>query len=102
MNKNLKLNILVRFMSVLEVLYLLTFAFILYARLFPGTEAMYGFIDIWLKVSYMIVPVLLFKNILVAILRDGDLSKKDRIWILVRSALYVLLAIYSYPLIAVL
>lgn len=94
-NKNLK--IFLNVLALLEYGYLLTFFFILYVRTEP-IELFAPLIAVWLTTSYMILPVMLFKNVLVAILNNGFLTRSEKVLTVVRSALYVLLTICSYPL----
>lgn len=96
---NKKMRVFLAVLRVLETLYLLTFIFILYAITHPAQAGIAELVNEWIVVSYMLLPVLLFKNILVAILNNGYLKHWHKVYILVRCAIYVLLAYYSYPLI---
>lgn len=93
-----RISLILRSLRILENVYLLTFLFIIYARAFPQ-ESLMPFTEMWIIASYMILPLLLLKNLLVGVLSNRLLNKKEKIWLLVRCALYILLTIYSYPLI---
>jgi hypothetical protein len=99
-NSNKKLKIFLVVLKTLEYLYLATFGFILYASYVPhSSETIRMLTKAWIDTSYMILPVLLFKNVLVAILNNGILTKNDKILILARCVIYVLLIIYSQSLV---
>jgi hypothetical protein len=97
---NKKMAVFLSVLRVLETVYLLTFVFILYAYTNPTDEAIPALLNDWVIISYLLLPVLLFKNILVAILGNGNLKQWHKIYILIRCAIYVLLAFYSYGLIS--
>ncbi|MBI5126618.1 MAG: hypothetical protein HZA80_02550 [Candidatus Taylorbacteria bacterium] len=101
--QNKKMKVFLSVLRVIEVLYLLTFFFVIFAQQALNDVAIHDSIvmlsKIWINTSYMVLPVLLFKNVLVAILNNGILSHKAKLFILVRCAIYVVLTIYAYPLI---
>ena len=97
---NKKISILLSILRWLEYIYLLTFVFIVYAYEVPMSETIRSFSEVWVTASYMILPVLMFKNVLVAILNNGILTKNNKVLILVRCILYVLLTVYSYSVVS--
>ncbi len=103
MDKNKKIKVFLAVLRILETVYLLTFFFVIYARAHVGILELHDEIvtlsELWINTSYMVLPVLLFKNVLVAILNNGILTKGQKFYTLLRCAIYVALTIYSYPLI---
>jgi len=97
MNQN-KIKIILSVLRVLETLYLLTFLYILYLSTLPYEDARELVTD-WVTVSYFILPILLLKNVIVAMFNKGVLTQRQKIYLLVRCALYVLLTVISYPII---
>ena len=53
----------------------------------------------WVQFSYFFLPVLLFKNVAMAIANKNVLMKLQRQLMMLRCSIYVLLIVYSYPLI---
>lgn len=101
--KNKRMQAFLMTLRVIEVAYLLTFFFVIFAQEGLENVALHdSFVtlsQIWVNTSYMVLPLLLFKNVLVAILNNGILTHKAKVFILIRCALYAALAIYAYPLI---
>lgn len=58
-----------------------------------------SFTEAWIVLSYMVLPLLLLKNILVGVLENRILNSSEKMWLIVRCALYIFLTVYSYPLI---
>lgn len=96
--KDKKLKTIFSFLMVLETLYLLTFFVIIYASKLPA-QLLKDFTQFWITASFMLIPVFLLKNIFVGVMENGILSKRQKIWLIIRCIIYVLLTIYSYPLI---
>ncbi len=96
--KDKKLQIIFKILQVVESVYLLTFFVIIFANKFPQ-NLLQNFTQVWITISFMLLPLFLLKNILVGVLQNGLLSKNDKIWLIARCALFLLLTIYSYPLI---
>lgn len=95
--KNSKLKKVLKCLSVLEVLYLLTFFAFLYAAFAPAVWVHEIALN-WAMASYFILPLLLFKNVVVGITHKVRLSHDERVLTLMRCILYVLLTLYSYPI----
>jgi hypothetical protein len=96
--KEKKIKALLAFLHGLETLYLLVSLFVILGRLFPP-EKILGFTEMWIIVSYMVLPVLLLKNIMVGVFENKMLTSSDKMWLMVRCALYIFLTIFSYPLV---
>lgn len=95
---NQKLRKLLSTLRVLETLYLLISIALIFSRNIPH-EAFQAFLQDWVWSSYFILPLLLFKNIIVAVFNNGILTQNQKIWLVVRCALFVFLSIFSYPLV---
>jgi len=93
-----KLKYIFHILRVIETAYLLSFFFILYLRQLPH-ESIQTLTQGWIIASLMVLPLLILKNILVGVYRNGLLSSNQKFWLVVRSVLFILLTIYSYPLI---
>ena len=97
--KEKKLRLILEILKVIESIYLLTFFVIIFAYKFPPA-ALASFTQFWVAVSFMLLPVFLLKNIIVGVVENRLLDNKEKAWLIVRCIIYILLAIYSYPLIA--
>jgi hypothetical protein len=95
-DKNLKTILYT--LRVAETIYLMSFFLILYLHTIPR-ELVTLPLEFWLVGSFMLLPVLVFKNIFVALYRNSALTSSDKMWLLIRSILYILLAVFAYPLI---
>lgn len=98
MNTNKKLKSFLIFLETLEYIYLAASLFIVFAQKFPS-DSIQSLLGYWITTSFMILPVLFFKNILVSIMNNGALTSNEKTLTLVRCALYLALTIYAYPLI---
>ncbi len=85
-------------LGVIEAAYLLISIVVVFSRLFQYDPVM-SFTELWIILSYMVLPVLLLKNILVGVLENKILKQNEKMWLIVRCALYIFLTFYSYPLI---
>jgi hypothetical protein len=104
-----QLGIFLSILRIIETVYLLTFLFIIYARylIVSGSvslDELAVVVEVWITGSLMALPLLLFKNVLEAILNNGILKRhqNEAVFMLVRCAFYVLLAIYSFQVITAL
>lgn len=82
----------------IETLYLLTFFLIIYLRTLPQETIKVWTVG-WVDVSFMLLPLFIIKNILVGVYNNGQLTSSQKMWLVVRCVVYILLAIYSYPLV---
>jgi hypothetical protein len=96
--KEKKLKYILHVLRIIEVIYLLTFFFVMYLRQLPHTSVQV-FAYAWIGLSLMVLPLLILKNIMIALFNNGLLSTNQKIWLIVRCAIYILLATFSYPLI---
>lgn len=96
--KELNLKRFLSALRVLETIYLAVSLLILFSRKIPH-ETFQTLLSNWIYTSYLILPVLLFKNILVAVLNNGLLTQNQKMWLIVRCAMYLLLSLFAYPLI---
>lgn len=96
--KEKKLKTLLNILHTLEAVYLFVSFVIIFGRMFPP-EQVIAFTEMWIIVSYMVLPLLLLKNIMMAVFENKLLTKSNKIWLLVRCALYIFLTVFSYPLV---
>ena len=94
-----KLKLSLDFLVFLETVYLcVSLVVVFFVKLLPADTA--GLVVVnWVIFSYFFLPLLLFKNVLVSTLNKGSLTKEDKSWLLMRCSVYILLTVYSYPLI---
>ncbi len=96
--KEKKLKYILHILRVLETVYLFSLFLILYLRTLPH-DSVSLLTEGWIGASLMILPLLVLKNIIVAVYNNGMLTPHQKMWLVIRSAIFILLAIYSYPLI---
>ncbi len=97
--KERKLKPFLSFLIFLETIYLiLSLAIVFFVRLLP-IETVSIIVANWVVCSYFLLPLLLFKNVVVSTLNKGSITKEDKTWLLLRCSIYLLLTVYSYPLI---
>ncbi len=93
------MSVLLSVLRILETVYLIVSFAVVFFRKYPQ-DVLQTVVAVWVTSSLMILPVLLFKNVLVAILNNGVLTTNQKTWVLVRCALYVLFSFIAFPLIA--
>ncbi len=93
------MGVLLSVLRVLETVYIVISFAIVFFRKYPQ-DLLQVVVSAWVVTSLMILPVLLFKNVLVAILNNGVLTSNQKTWILVRCALYVLFSFIAFPIIS--
>ncbi|MDO8620515.1 MAG: hypothetical protein Q7R64_04185 [bacterium] len=97
--KEKKLKPVLSLLVFLETVYLCLSLTMIYFTVFFPSPADKLAITSWVIFSYFLLPALLFKNVVVSTLKKGVLSKEDKMWLILRCSIYLLLTVYSYPLI---
>ncbi len=96
--QNNKTKNLISILRVIEFFYIAVSIVIVFYNKLPE-DLLAIWLDTWVKASYFILPLLLFKNIIVALYSNGTLTTKDKGWMLLRCVIYFTLSFFAYPLI---
>ncbi len=96
--QNNKTKNLISVLRILEFFYIAVSIVIVFYNKLPS-DLLAIWLDTWVKASYFILPILLFKNIIVALYSNGTLTKQDKGWMLLRCLIYFTLSFFAYPLI---
>lgn len=96
--QNNKTKNLISVLRILEFFYIVVSIFIIFSNKVPQ-DLLDLWLSNWVMASYFILPILLFKNIIVALYSNGTLTTKDKGWMLLRCVIYFTLSFFAYPLI---
>ena len=96
--QNQKTKSVLGVLGIIEFFYLIVSIIIVFSGKIPQ-DLLQLWLRQWVFVSYFVLPILLFKNIVLALYNNGALSKNQKAWTLVRCIVYFALSFFAYPLI---